>query len=364
MVAGDQRWDNLRRIPHSTPGRWVQSLDVSTLSDNLLSRACRLKADTLLTEILHLTPFLVHFLSDPKFVLSSRAMHALSGEGRFPSKLRVVKGLSPNGDFLAMPTSPWLLAKDPLIALVRECALTLESLEVIGPGASQNEDELALMILQHDLSFPPIHLPHLHTLALLGVPCSPLFFTLTNSSLPTLVRLTLTVYPSRHSRDTPSSSAAFLAAHGQSIESLVLPTPPDWPPPDYVGAFVPPPHGSQAYLEHSILHLLPKLTRLNLSFPLPPLLLIPRRSSSLKTLLFPRPIPALLPFVIEMAKANGEPGSRLSKVVWTKARWLRSDLGAMSRMARTAGDQAEMLRWRRTLAKLDVQLIDADGRAL
>lgn len=363
-MAGDQRWDNLRRIPHSTPGRWVQSLDIATLSTDLSSRTSRLKADTMLTDILNLTPFLTQFVSDPKFMLSSRAIRALGGEARSSARLRVIRGLFAGEDSMSMPASPWLLAKDPLIALLRGCASTLETLEVVGAGATQSEDEVASLILQHELSFSPIHIPHLHTLALLGVPCSPLFFTLIYSSLPTLLRLTLTVYPSRHSREAQSFSAAFLAAHGQTIESLILPTPPDWPPPDYVGTFTAPPQGTQAFIDHSILHLLPKLARLNLSFPLPPLLLVPEKSSALKTLLFPRPIAALLPFVTEMARGNGEHGSGLRKIVWTKARWLRSDVGASSRMARTAGDQAEMLRWRRALVKLGVQLLDADGKTL
>lgn len=364
IIAGDQRWDNLRRIPHSTPGRWVQSLDISTLSNDLSTRASRLKADGLLTEVLNLTPFLTHFLSDPKFMLSSRAIRALGGDGRPPTKLRVIKNLHAGEDSMSIPASAWLLARDPLIAIVRTCAMTLESLEIVGTGATQDENDMASLIIQHELSFPPINMPRLHTLSLLGVPCSPLFFTLISSSLPALTRLTLTVYPSRHSRESQSSSAAFLAAHGQTIESLILPTPPDWPPPDYVGTFAAPPQGTQAFLDHSILHILPKITRLNLSFPLPPLLLVPQTSSPLKTIIFPRPISALLPFVAEMAKGNGEYGSGLRKVVWTKARWLRSDVGASSRMARTAGDQAEMLRWRRALSKLSVQLIDADGKTL
>lgn len=305
---------------------------------------------------------MTHFQSDPKFALSGRAMKALS-EGR-PSILRVIKGLSAGDDSMSMPPNPWLLAKDPLVALVRACALTLETLEVVGPGATQDEEELAATILQYGLSFSAILLPHLQTLSLNGVPCSPLFYTLINSSIPSLTRLTLTVYPSRYSRDTQSPSAAFLASHGKTIESLILPTPPDWPPPDYVGTFTVPPQGSRAYFGHSILHLLPKLERLNLSFPLPPLLLISRNPTSLKTLLFPRPIPALLPFILELAQSRDEKGSGLKKVVWTKSRWLRRDVGATSRMARTAGDQAEMLRWRRALVKLDVQLIDADGKAV
>lgn len=372
VTAGDRRWDNLRRIPHSTPGRWIQSIDISALSNDLSSRSAKFKADTCLNDIFHLTPFLTHLISDPKIVISGRVMRAL-GESHNPT-LRVIKGFAPSEDYMYMPSSPWLLTRDPLIFLVRACAATLEVLELVGPGATQDEDTVAALISQRELAFPPIYLPRLHTLALAGLPCSPLFYTLLYSPIPSLVRLTFTIYPSRHSRDTQSSSAAFLANHGHSIESLILTTPPDWPPPDYVGTFTIPPQGSKAYFDHSILHLLPRLLRLNLSFPLPPLLLIPNPATPLRTLLFPRPIPALLPFVLEMAHIGGErspvesrmPGDRagLRKVVWTKARWLRSDVGAASRMARVAGDQSEMVRWRRALTKSSVQLIDADGKAV
>ncbi|KAF8324102.1 hypothetical protein DL93DRAFT_97528 [Clavulina sp. PMI_390] len=382
VVAGDQRWDNLRRIPHSTPGRWILSLDISTISNDFTSRSMKLKADTYLSEILALTPFLTTFHSDPKFVLSGRALRSLGGELHGSSKLRSIKGLLPPEDSLSIPASWSLLARDSLVGLVRGCSRTLESLEIIGTGASQDEDEIAALIIQHSLSFPSLTLPKLHTLSLVGMPSSPLFYALTSSSLPSLARLTLTIYPSRHSREKQSPSAAFLAAHSGTITSLILPTPPDWPPPDYVGSSTSlPTQGSPMYLSHSILHLLPRLTRLNLSFPLPPLLLIPKPDSELTTLIFPRPIAALLPFVLDMLQGDASKnvgasrfGSRpivrpgelpgLRKIVWTKAKWLRSDVGASSRFARTAGDQGEMLRWKRTLARFGVQLIDADGRSI
>lgn len=366
-MAGEERWDNLRRIPHSTPGRWIQTVDISSLSGDLRPRSSKLRADTCLSDVFRLTPFLTGFTSDPKFVLSGRVMKAL---GEVSYKLTNLKGLAASEDSLSIPESPWLLKRDPLTALVRACAASLEILEIIGTGAAQDEDTVNGIIVQHELQFVPIHMPRLHTLALHGVPSSPIFYTLLHSSLPSLVRLTFTVYPSRHSREAQSPSAAFLGAHGSTLESLILSTPPDWPPPDYAGTFTVPARGSPVYLEHSILHLLPKLVRLNLSFPLPPLLLLPVRGSPLRTLLFPRPIPALLPFVLEMSQGSPDgrlptiDGIGLKKVVWTKSRWLRSDVGLSSRMARTAGDQAEMIRWRRALAKLKVQVIDADGKAV
>jgi len=200
-----------------------------------------------------------------------------------------------------------------------------------------------------------------------------------NSALPSLTRLTLTIYPSRL---TPSHSALFLAAHGESLESLILPTPPDWPPPDYASYN---PSQTSATSPESLLHILPRLVRLNLSFPLPPLLLIPPAPGPaphpLRTLFFPRPIPSLFPFIIEMANKNFEvrsavpeardsnptqsPAGRsigsLQTVVWTKSKWLRSDVGYTSRTARMSGEQVEMRRWKRVLAGR-VRLLDADGK--
>jgi len=91
-------------------------------------------------------------------------------------------------------------------------------------------------------------------------------------------------------------------------------------------------------------------------FPLPPLVLLPQHDSPLRTLVIPRPMANLLAFVQEMAARGG-----LATVVWSKARWLRSDVGQASRGARMAGEQAEMRRWKRLLAG-KVRLIDADGR--
>lgn len=39
LHRGEQSWDSIRRIPFSTPGRWVQSLDLSELAFNGQSQA-------------------------------------------------------------------------------------------------------------------------------------------------------------------------------------------------------------------------------------------------------------------------------------------------------------------------------------
>ncbi|KAF9511024.1 hypothetical protein BS47DRAFT_1471381 [Hydnum rufescens UP504] len=266
VFTADQQWDSLRRIPFSTPGRWIQTLDISSFSSSLDTRSAKLRADTLLSSLFRLTPFLSTLLLDPKMVLSGRAMRALA-EG-CGGRIRVLRGLSAGLDFGSMPPSQFLVARDPLTALVRICRF-LEVLEVFGPGQTQDEESFLQTQTTHELTHEAIVLNRLHTLTLHGIPQSPLFFALLNSALPSLTRLTMTIYPSRL---MPSHSALFLAAHGESIESLILPTPPDWPPPDYASYN---PSQTSANSPESLLHILPHLVRLNLPFPLPPLLLIP-----------------------------------------------------------------------------------------
>ncbi len=243
----------------------------------------------------------------------------------------------------------------------------------MGPGLIQDEDPFLSIMETHELKFEPIPLSHLQKLSVIGLPQSPFFYSLMRSTLPSLKHLTITVYPSRLS---PSPSATFLAEHGDTIESLTLASPPDWPPPDYT-SYHPSP---AAYNSESLLHILPQLTQLNLCFPLPPLLLLPTPDTPLHTLLFPRPLPALLPFVQSLVanttttnslinlngaapegKAKSNNVHRLKTLVWTKSKWLRSDLGTTSRGARMAGDQVEMHRWKRIFAR-KLKLLDADGK--
>lgn len=60
--------------------------------------------------------------------------------------------------------------------------------------------------------------------------------------------------------------------------------------------------------------------------------------------------------------SSNVPMAGLTTIMWTKAKWLRSDVGSMSRGARFAGEQAEMLKWRRMFAGRGVRLLDADGK--
>ena len=370
LQSSDQQWDSLRRIPYSTPGRWIQYLDFTGLGDSLTTRRTKLHTDTLLSNIFRFTPFLSSLVLHPKMSLSRRAMTAIA-EG-CGARLEVLKGFFVCADLATMPPSQWLVQSDPLTALVRSCP-NLETLEVIGPGLIQDEEPFLTIMETHELKFQPIPLFRLQNLSIIGLPQSPFFYSLMRSKLPSLIRLTITVYPSRLS---PSPSAAFLAKHGDTIESLVLAVPPDWPAPDYT-SYRPSP---SAYTSESILHILPRLTRLNICFPLPPLLLLPIPNTPLRTLLFPRPLPALLPFVQSLVAnassshshtdskcaapegtVKSESADGLQTLVWTKSRWLRNDLGAASRGARMAGDQAEMHRWKRMFSR-KLRLLDADGK--
>ena len=52
----DQKWDSIRRVIYSTPGRWVQILDLNQLA--FMDHAQVVLIDFPLTRLFQLTPFL------------------------------------------------------------------------------------------------------------------------------------------------------------------------------------------------------------------------------------------------------------------------------------------------------------------
>src|SRR5258708_22308370 len=116
LQSSDQQWDSLRRIPYSTPGRWIQSLDFTGIADSLTTRATKLHTDTLLSDLFRFTPLLSSLALHPKINLSRRAMTAIA-EG-CGARLEVLKGLFVCDDSATMPPSQWLGPSDPPLALL------------------------------------------------------------------------------------------------------------------------------------------------------------------------------------------------------------------------------------------------------
>ncbi|KAG8901631.1 hypothetical protein FRB99_005191 [Tulasnella sp. 403] len=267
LTAADARWDELRRIPYSTPGRWVISLDISTITTP--TTKARLAIDTALTQIFPVTPFLAELSLHPTNILSRRALKSLKESCGM--RLRSIKGLG------IRDVDPFLSAtarEDPVTDLLT-CTPNLEVLHVVGQGFADIDDE------QPDqqtttTGTPPVlslSLEHLHELSLIATPISQVFITLLDTPLPALRSLTLTSYHSEavdeqilaaqalglpvpdggpgliggfpgpqptfpipatnngtNDPSTPSFTSLFLKTHGQGLHKLTLVSAPDWPP--------------------------------------------------------------------------------------------------------------------------------------
>ncbi|KAF5384992.1 hypothetical protein D9615_001181 [Tricholomella constricta] len=328
LHSAEQKWDSIRRIPYSTPGRWVQALDLSKLAFS--GQAQALQFDSILTKLFPLVPFLAHLSMNPSFVLSRRAMVAL-GERDGAINLRSLEGIS------YIPGRMALWEYDPLLQLLRQC-VNLEEFDVIGQGPDPAELEFTFQD-SDDLppgSFRPLHLPNLHTITLLSMHSSPLMMALLFSPLPSLRKITLTPYD-----DIPYPSSLvsqFISVHGETLRSLLLFTPKAWPTRL---------HPSPS----TLLETCPNLRHLSLENPLPPLnfsghhslqiISIPRPNDS-----FWRGLEKILPQL-----------PRLSVLRTRDVRWLRK---GMNTIAQGAGVQGEMKEWRKRLGRNGIRLVDAD----
>ncbi|CAA7268031.1 unnamed protein product [Cyclocybe aegerita] len=330
LYAADQKWDSIRRIPYSTPGRWVQTVDLSSLVFE--GQAQALLLDSLLTQLFPLVPFLSTFSISPSFVLSRRALSSLvHREGAV--NIRSLSGLS------YIPTHSPAPDDDPFVQLLRSCP-NLEVLEIVGQGLDLTELEFDFTEtnLPPMITFSPLALPKLRLLTLLSMHYSPLMLALLHSPLPVLRKLTVTPF-----EDIPypaSLVSEFITTHGADLYSLLLFTPKSWP----------------TRLRPSPTNLLmctPNLNHLSLEMPLPNIVLT--EPHHLKILSIPRPnaefwrvLERLFPLLPHLA------------VIRTRdVRWLRKGI---SSMAQEAGVQGEMREWKRRLDRRRIRLLDADWR--
>lgn len=330
LHSAEQKWDSIRRIPYSAPGRWVQILDLSSLDFVDQSQALRL--DSLLTGLFPLLPFLSRLSMNPSFILSHRAMTAFTErETSSNANIRILEGIS------YVPTRASGVGQDPLVRLLGVC-VNLEALEVICEGPHLSELEFAsddALSTISELS-SSLNLPKLHTLILLRMHTSRLMMSLLCSALPSLRKITLTPYD-----DIPypaSLASQFIAVHGKSLRSLLLFTPESWPTRL---------HPSPS----TLLDTSPNLRHLSLENPLPEL-----RCSDvhpLQILSIPRPNPRFWSVFVRLLP-------RLPNfcVLRTRdVRWLRK---GMNSQAQEAGVQGEMLEWKKRLGRWRIRLLDAD----
>jgi len=330
LQIADQKWDSIRRIPYSTPGRWVQILDLSDLV--FMGQAQALFLDSLLTQLFPLTPFLSILSVNPSFVLSRRVLSALAlRDGAI--NIRVLSGLS----YVTPSTSE--PHEDPFVQLLR-CCPNLEELSVVGQGLDPTELEFKSSSIEQSpmVPFIPLDLPKLRELMMLSMYSSPLMHALLQSPLPGLTKLTMTPYD-----DIPyptSLTSQFISVHGVTLKSLLLLTPKSWPTRL---------HPSPT----NILTCAPNVLHLSLETPLPTLTIMAKHH--LKILSIPRPntefwrvLERLLPSLPELTALRAR-----------DVRWLRK---GVTSMAHEAGVQGEMREWKRRLERRGIRLLDGEWR--
>lgn len=344
LHSADKMWDSIRRIPYSTPGRWVQVLDLSELLAGLDSSAYY-AVNALLTQLFPLLPFLANLTLYSGFLLSCRALASLTYRDG-SSNIRALGGIYYDPFIYSTAAT----GEDPFVQLLRVC-INLELLEVTGVGLDDTDFESHLdntESLKTPYIAAPLCLPHLRSLTLLSMPSSSLMYALLHSPLPCLRTLSLTPYS-----DIPfpaSLSSLFLETHGQHLRTIFLFTPKSWPT-RY--------HSSPT----TILHTSPHLRYLSLEYPLPaltvpfetPLTGVSSFVLPLQILSIPRPssdfwviLERLLPFL---------PSLQIIRI--RDVRWLRH---GMTSRAQEAGVQGEMREWNRRLSRRGIRLLDGNWK--
>lgn len=332
LQIADQKWDSIRRIPYSAPGRWVHTLNLGHMKFCLWEEACQV--DALLTQLFPLTPFLKRFVLNNAITLSRRAIDSFSYRDG-TQNLRFLKGVK----LLSSPLSEF--AEDPFMDVLRN-SINLEELSIIGSGVEAIQLSSPIVAEEPDaVQIKPLGLPRLRKLSLLSMHSSSIMLSLLHSPLPSLNHLTVTPYDDI---SIPSSLVPrFINAHGRKLGSLHLYTHKSWPT-----MLFPSPT--------TLLHTCPQLRHLSLENPLPTLTvcsIYPRHP--LQILSIPRPNPEFLSVLETLLPKLPSLGAIRTRDV----RWVRRGL---SSRALEAGVQGEMREWRRRLGRRGIQVVDADWK--
>ncbi|KAG8836395.1 hypothetical protein FRC17_003305 [Serendipita sp. 399] len=305
LLEGDRKWDNLRRIHHSTPGRWVESLNLTYLSS--LSGSQYHTFDRFLARIFPVVPFL-HSLNLPATNMMTRPTMQALAESEVVSSLSELRGVHvpapPNYSFLQI---------ESMTHLLRSCYM-VKHLELIGSGLDHDADDFDEEVVYSPANFT---LPHLQSLCILHIPYSPILQVLSRAELPELRALTISLYADKEKSD----SNAFLKAHGSSLTHLTL-------------------SATKNPLEN-LLVLCPNLRYLSLP-TIPTAMACPPTPSTLAILSIPRPTMEFLSGMVEPLMPS------LRQVRIREVRYLRRGLGAG---AAKTGSSAIILEWRRRLGR-------------
>jgi hypothetical protein len=211
VVQGDKKWSDINIHPHSLPGRYINTLDLSHLDDGFPT----LHVTTIhsaLKVLLPLLPNVTHLVLPARSPLRCEDI----GLAPFAKQLKCLQGLS----VYSFPTNTTveLSEGDPYVWLLQQLP-NLEVLSIHGPGNTVDTD------LTTDEVIRQIPLNKLHTLTLDGVKSGPLLRSLNRSELPALRRLLLTSYHALPHDETYT----FQTSHGDKILSLTYLHSHEWP---------------------------------------------------------------------------------------------------------------------------------------
>lgn len=316
---------SLRRIAYSTPGRWVNSLDLTLFSH--LTPAQDLKFDRLMNQLFPVVPFLTQLVLHSTVTLTRQAMQSLA-DSQAARCLKQLRGIH-------VPSHPHgsVHQSEALTYLLRACT-HLQHLELLGSGLDVEADFPDPEVIY---SPPQISLPHLQSISILHIPFSPVLHALSRAELPGLRALTISIYLDVEGSDAMS----FLQLHGEKLTTLTL-APAQTSPP------------TATKIPTDILVICPNLRYLSLpTVPRSFLFTPPPTPSKIAILSIPRPNMEFLGDVVEPLLLS------LREIRIREVRYLKK---AMGMGAAGAGSSAVMLDWRRRLARKRVVVLDALGR--
>lgn len=360
VVTGDRKWSDINLHPHSVPGRWITTLDLSRLDPGALYLGADATVVTQALEaLLELTPCVVHLRLPPSGVSLTDLRHSPC--------MRTVRALE--GVHLRNEAD-----EEAAIRLLR-ATKSLEVLGLVWVGNRAEEDEqLDLDEEEDDEVKPQLSLPNLHTLTFKNGNPGQLLCALTLANLPRLTRLVTSPYaPSLlvHGDDAKRGGVrAFQAWHGDTIRSLTYVAVPDFPRRDLLP--LPDTLSLHPNLEH--LHLAMPHRLLHDSASLAPAL-FSRRLSVLSVPRWPRVTqtdastsphhtepqdgrPQGNNFLFSLAESGPK---KVDKVVVDGFTWVPPSLG---RWAADSGDCAMMRRWAAWLSSRGIELLDQDGAGI
>ncbi len=346
VLRGERRWDSLKRIPHSIPGRYITSLDLSALVPRLDRKAGPsdyLLVNNCLASVLPLMPNLVELKLPTEIGIGWSTLRVIQTSA-VAQQLRVLEGVR-------LQQTLNNRGQDPVVALLQ----TMPNLEAVGVSGLGSMDD-GFEWDQFPSAQDPLVLPKLHSLTLKGIKHGLFISNLINSTLPTLRRLAISSYATFPNDLTQD----LIRAHGPKLTSLTFLPTNEWPAVSIAAC-------------PTVLKVCPNLLHLaNLTLSCAPIpetfarnavdaphplerLTISRWSNSTS-----QSTPAIRPDkVLQMLFSNlATVTPHLRTIQVENFSWLRRDLG---KAAMETGINGTLRKWAATFATRGVMVVDKDG---